>query len=138
MLVYVKRYREDQPEEYQASLIASLNRLDVEIGINALRVDDPSNWVSRAAVQWAQQRHKEIRDHGRPQAVVIAGLPDCFKDKPAITTMKEFEEESVRVWKDAVRGQTKGLIERLQAMVETRRVIWIHDPDRTAHGTTGQ
>ena len=137
MLVYVKGDREDQTEGYPASLIARLNQLDVEIGITALRVDGPSNWVTRATVQWAQQRHKEIGDHGRPQAVVIVGLPDCFKSKNE-TTMKKFQEESVRVWKDAVRGQTKGLIERLQAMVETRRVIWIHDPNGTEHGTTSQ
>ena len=137
MLVYVIGDQEDRTEGYPASLTARLNELDVNMRITALRVDGPGTWAGRAAAERARQRHKEIRDVGRPDAVVIVRVPECIKGQKA-TTLRQLQNEGNQVWKDAVQGQTKGLLKRFRAIFETRYVIWIHNPAVTGPSGAGQ
>ena len=130
MLIYVIGDSEDKTEGYPAELTARLNEIDVNIGITALRVDGPGTWAERAAATWARQRHKEIYDHGWPRAVIIARMPECVRSQKPITR-RQLQEEGNQVWKEALRGQTRGLLDTFKAMFESRHVIWIHNPDAT-------
>ena len=64
---------------------------------------------------------------GRPDTVVIVRVPECLKGRKA-TTLRQLRNEGNQVWKDAVQGQTKGLLKRFRAIFETRYVIWIPNP----------
>ena len=80
---------------------------------------------------------RKYGDVGRPDAVVIVRVPECIKGQKA-TTLRQLQNEGNQVWKDAVQGQTKGLLKRFRAIFETRYVIWIHNPAVTGPSGAGQ
>ena len=127
MLVYVIGDQEDRTEGYPASLTARLNEIDVNVGITGVRLTGTGTWAERAAMAWARQRHKKIQSDGRPQAVVVVRVPECIRGQKTVSC-NQLQRETAQVWKDAVRGQTKGLLERFKAIFETHWVIWIHNP----------
>ena len=136
MLVYVIGDQEDRTEGYPASLTARLNEIDVNVGITGVRLTGTGTWAERAALAWARQRQKKIQSDGRPQAVVIVRVPECIRGQKTVSC-NQLQRETAQVWKDAVRGQTKGLLERFKAIFETHWVIWIHNPGAANPDGTG-
>ena len=64
------------------------------------------------------------------------GSPNASRARKAVSCI-QLQRETAQVWKDAVRGQTKGLLERFKTIFETRWVIWIHNPGAANPGGAG-
>lgn len=130
MLIYVKGATLKAPE---SRLLDHLNQLRCHHAKLTIRTDPEHSQAKETTERWAKTRNIAVQHHGRPDFIIIQGLPWISQGQEEARVDDVIAQANLE-WSAAAESGQEGLIQMgarwLQQLTEnTKTILWLNDAD---------
>ena len=126
MIIYVPGGELTTPE---AVLQQELNQMRFNHPHLTVRTDQDGSQTQQVVENWARIRGMTVQHHGRPDAIIVQGLPRSLTDQP-----EGIKNEARTLWKDQRETTWTGIQEWLKDLFYGRQqeTVWLAQEDRNS------